>query len=105
MHYEGILSSFLTSGILAHFEITDFKELGHLSIKTDSYYLFLEEKNCLPEGYDKTQYQSKGFYEEKVIQDFPIRGRAVYLVVKRRRWRLKSNPKVIIKSDYSFELN
>jgi hypothetical protein len=44
----------------------------------------------------------KGFYTSKTIQDFPIRGKACYLVIKRRRWRLKVDKKVEIKSDYSF---
>ena len=29
---------------------------------------------------------SKGFFPEIEVQDFPIRGKAVYLRVKRRRW-------------------
>jgi hypothetical protein len=102
MEFKEILSSFLPSGLLEHFQITDFKELGHIATKTDSYYLFLEEKNQLSSGYDSTLYESKGFYEDKTIQDFPIRGKAVYLVVKRRRWRLKQDPKSIIQNDYSF---
>jgi hypothetical protein len=75
MDYISILSSFLPSGLLDHFEITDFKEMGHVATKTDGYYLYLEEKNQLPEGYDRSQYESKGFYEEKIVQDFPIRGK------------------------------
>jgi transposase len=43
----------------------------------------------------------KGFYNAKTIQDFPIRGKAVYLVIKRRRWRHKVS-KTVIKSDFSF---
>ena len=27
-----------------------------------------------------------GFTDEKVIQDFPLRGKPVYLHVRRRRW-------------------
>ncbi len=102
MEYKQLLNYFLPKGLLAHFQITDFQELGHIASKTDSYFIFLEEKNELPSFYDKSLYESKGFYEEKTIQDFPIRGKTVYLVVKRRRWRLKSEPKEIIKSDYSF---
>ena len=102
MDYISILSSFLPSGLLEHFEITDFKEMGHIATKKDSYYLYLEEKIQLPKGYDRGEYESKGFYVEKVVQDFPIRGKAVYLVIKRRRWRLKSDPSTILRSDYSF---
>lgn len=39
MEHKEILSSFLPSGLLEHFQITDFKELGHIATKTDSYYL------------------------------------------------------------------
>lgn len=102
MDYKSIISSFLPQGLLDHFEITDMQELGHIATKTDSIYIFLEEKNVLPLGYDNSLYESKGFYEEKIIQDFPIRGKAVYLALKRRRWRLKTDHKVTIKSDYSF---
>lgn len=102
MDYVELLSSFLPTGLLEHFKITDFKELGHMATKADSHYIFLEEKNKLPPGYDQTLYESKGFYKEKLIQDFPIRGKAVYLALKRRRWRLKSDPECVIQSDYSF---
>ena len=102
MDLKSILSNILPEGLLDHFEITDFHELGYLPVKKDCYFFSLEEKNVLPDGYDSDLYESKGFFEPKMIQDFPIRGKAVYLIVKRRRWRLKSNPKISIKSDYSF---
>jgi len=65
------------------------------------YHIYLLEKNVLPIGYSNLEYESKGFYLDKTIQDFPIRGRAVYLIIKRRRWRHKQSG-IIIKSDYSF---
>ncbi len=102
MDYRTIISSFLPQGLLDHFEITYLIELGHVPTKSDCYYIYLEEKNQLPSGYDRSLYESKGFYEEKIIQDFPLRGKGVYFVVKRRRWRMKSDHKIIIKSDYSF---
>jgi hypothetical protein len=101
MEPKEILSSFLPSGLLEHFQITDFQELGHIATKSDSYYIFLEENNELPTGYDSTLYESKGFYEAKTIQDFPIRGKAVYLVLKRRRWRLKSDHQITIPVSYT----
>jgi len=60
-----------------------------------------EEKNDLPSGYSRLDYESKGFMESKLIQDFPLRGRAVYLRVKKRRWRHKLTG-AIIKRDFSF---
>lgn len=102
MNLQEIVSNFLPSGLLDHFLITDFKEAIRKEEKQTSFFLYLEEKNILPSGYDSSQYESKGFYGSKTVQDFPIRGKALYLVVKRRRWRLKSDPSIIIQSDYSF---
>lgn len=39
--------------------------------------------------------------ESKLIQDFPLRGRAVYLRIKKRRWRHKQTGQ-IIKRNFSF---
>ena len=96
-----ILSLFLPESLLNHFDIEGFEELCEISHKRHTYHIHLTEKNELPNGYNSLDYESKGFYNAKTIQDFPIRGKAVYLVIKRRRWRHKLSRKVI-KSDYSF---
>jgi hypothetical protein len=97
-----IFSSFLPDGLLTHFDIVDFKELGNLQTKKDCFYIYLDEKNLLPKGYLATEFESKGFYERAIVQDFPIRGKAVYLGIRRRRWRNKNVKSIEIKSDYSF---
>jgi hypothetical protein len=97
-----IFSSFLPEGLLSHFDIVDFKELGDLQTKKDCLYLYLDEKNALPTGFNAVEFESKGFYERTIIQDFPIRGKAVYLGIRRRRWRHKIDKSIEVKSDYSF---
>jgi len=97
-----ISALFLPKNLLEHFDVIKVLELGDCSTQKMITEIHLEEKNELPFGYRKGDYESKGFYSSKRIQDFPIRGRALYLVIKRRRWRLKKNKKVEIKSDYSF---
>ncbi len=97
-----IFSSFLPEGLLVHFDVVDFIELGDLQTKKDCFYIYLDEKNILPKGLEISEYESKGFYERTTIQDFPIRGKAVYLCIRRRRWRHKINKSIEIKSDYSF---
>lgn len=62
----------------------------------------MEEKNQVPLGYDISEYESKGFTKSKLMQDFPIRSKAVYFSIRRRRWRLKSDKNKIIQNDYSF---
>lgn len=95
------LSIFFPEDFLSHFEIVKVTELGEVSTKQMLYHIELTEQNDLPIGYNKSDYESKGFYRPKRIQDFPIRGKAVYLEIKRRRWRNKKTKKEI-KSDYSF---
>ena len=92
----------LPSGILDHFDVVEVKELGDVGTKKNCLYIYLDEKNQLPSGYDSNEYESKGFYERTYIQDFPIRGKAVYLAIRRRRWRNKADKLKEIKSDYSF---
>jgi hypothetical protein len=36
-----------------------------------------------------------GFYEELTIQDFPLRGKSVFLHIKRRRWRDKQTGEAV----------
>ena len=84
-----------------YFEITDFQTLCSLEIKEEFWVIDFEEKNEVPNGYSATEYESKGFMESKLIQDFPLRGKGVYLRIKKRRWRHKQT-KEIIKRDFSF---
>ena len=97
-----VFSHFLPDGLLDHFDIVDFKELGDIETKKDCFFIYLDEKNILPDGFEKNQYESKGFFERTLIQDFPIRGKAVYLGIRRRRWRRKTDKSTEIKSDYTF---
>jgi len=81
------LSHFLPKEILEHFSVLKIEEKIDISDNALALYITLLEKNILPDSYPSTEYESKGFYPAKQIQDFPIRGKAVYLNVSRRRWR------------------
>jgi hypothetical protein len=84
-----------------YFVIIGYQTLGSIAIKQEYWIIDFEEKNDLPIGYSKTDYESKGFIGSKLIQDFPLRGKAVYLRIKKRRWRHKQTGEVI-KRDFSF---
>lgn len=96
-----LLEQILPENLLNHFEIIELLILCDISTKKEIYHIKLDEKNNLPNGYDISEYESKGFLSEKTIQDFPLREKAFYLVIRRRRWRKKTD-KTEIKSDYSF---
>lgn len=86
---------------MEYFRISHYEILCSVEIKQEYWLIEFEEKNELPNGYSKEEYESKGFKESKLIQDFPIRGRGVFLKLKSRRWRHKIS-KEIIKRNFTF---
>jgi len=96
-----LLLQLFPSELTNYFSISYFEILCSLETKEEYWVIEFEEKNELPEGYSTKDYESKGFMESRLIQDFPLRGRAVYLRVRKRRWRHKDTGE-IIKRDFSF---
>lgn len=86
---------------MGYFHITRFEILCSVELKKEYWLIDFDEKNELPNGYSVDDYESKGFMEGKLIQDFPLRGRAVYLRIRKRRWRHKETG-AVIKRDFSF---
>ena len=76
-------------------EIFDYFEIVKVDLDTKVIDVHLDELNLPPEEYSKDKLSSKGFHDPIVFQDFPIRDKAVYLHVRRRKWLVKSNGKVI----------
>jgi hypothetical protein len=97
-----LIRYFLPDELLKHFEVESVYELCDISTRKMFFKIDLTERNKLSGNYDEAEYESKGFYEEKTVQDFPIRGKAVYLCIKRRRWRHKERKTEIVGNDYSF---
>lgn len=87
------LEHFLPDGLLNHFEVFKILELGEIQTKKMIFEIHLNENNVLPDSVESCLYESKGFLPSARIQDFPIRGKAVYLVIKRRKWRNKETGK------------
>ena len=74
----------LPEGTLDYFDVVDVKE------RVNEIVIYLEEKNLVPEQYSGEATESKGFYDPVVVQDFPLRGKKVYLnidVYKRQAYR------------------
>ena len=86
--------------LLNHFELVSVQELGDVAAREDYYEVVFEEKNNLLGDVDSSDYESKGFFT-KTVQDFPLRGKAVFLKIRRRRWRHKQS-KEEITNDFTF---
>ncbi|WP_339921812.1 transposase [uncultured Cyclobacterium sp.] len=80
MEEKELLRLLLPAGLLDYFKITSAK------FNDGNYYIYLEEQNIHPEHLQGAKLTSKGFYDEVSIQDFPLRGKACFLKIKRRKW-------------------
>lgn len=88
-HYQDLIKLLLPS------EIFDYFELTNLVIEDRSVAVFLDERAIKPTAYSGQKLTSKGFHPESIIQDFPIRNKAVFLHVRRRRWLVESTKEVV----------
>ena len=84
----------LPEGTLDYFSISDVKE------SSTDIVIFLEEKNEVPSEYSNIKVESKGFYDPVVVQDFPIRGKKLFLNIRRRRWIVKDNGRYVMLQIY-----
>ena len=75
--------------MLDYFEVKEMKKEGQ------HYIIYLEEKNIAPAQYQQDKLISKGFYDEATVQDFPLRGKACFLKVKRRKWLNESTGAIV----------
>jgi len=65
--------------------VTYFNLTKH-EIKGEELHFYFTELNKVPDGYSRAKLYSKGFFPEATVQDFPIRGKNVFLHITRRRW-------------------
>jgi hypothetical protein len=87
-----LLTAFLPSGILDYFSISD------VTYNPDNFEIYLEEQNIHPQEYKGQKLSSKGFYQQISIQDYPVRGKAVYLKIKRRRWLNEDTGEIVTRN-------
>jgi len=75
--------------------LVDYFEIISAVNSEENLHLYFEEKAKPPKEFDTVELVSKGFSDEITIQDFPLRGKFVYLHIKRRRWTIKSTGEII----------
>lgn len=75
--------------LISHFDLTKHE------VKDEEIHFYFTELNTTPEDFKGVKHHSKGFFAEATVQDFPIRGKNVYLHIIRRRWLNHSTGSVI----------
>ena len=87
--YIELLKLVLPEFLVEHFE------LNSVQTTDENLHLYFEEKAKPPKEFNTMELISKGFLDEITIQDFPLRGKYVYLHIKRRRWTNKITQEII----------
>ncbi|WP_346883119.1 transposase [uncultured Algibacter sp.] len=75
--------------------IVNYFDLTKHEIKAEEIHFYFTELNIIPDEFKDIKLHSKGFFPEATIQDFPIRGKDVYLHITRRRWLNQVTGKVV----------
>ncbi len=88
-HHEELVKLILPQEIFEYFEITN------INVSDDTLRVYLDEQDIKPKIHAKHKLTSKGFHSEVVIQDFPLREKAVFLHIRRRRWLIEDTGKVV----------
>ncbi|MCM4169694.1 hypothetical protein KCTC52924_02292 [Arenibacter antarcticus] len=88
------LSIDLLKLILPELLITHFKLVSHKT-EDGTLHLYFEEKEDSPKEEKHRILIGHGFHKEIVVQDFPLRGKSVFLHIKRRRWLDKATRQAV----------
>jgi len=88
-HYQNLVKLLLPAELFDYFVIT------RLVVEDRAVTVFLDELDIKPTFYSDQKLTSKGFHAESIIQDFPIRNKAVFLHIRRRRWLIESTGEVV----------
>lgn len=97
MKSDQLLRAILPDVLIDNFDVVDYE-------KTDTRFdIWLDEKKVMMRDDKKNgNVISHGFGDYRVIQDFPIRGRATFLHVRKRKWLDKDSGEIF---SYDWELS
>jgi hypothetical protein len=87
-----ILELILPKEILEYFSVTN------ITTQANEVHLYLDERNEVHDQFKGEKLISKGFHPESVVQDFPLRNKALFLHVRRRKWEVESSKKIVSKT-------
>ena len=82
MEIEVLLRHILPEEIFEYFDLIGVKESIDKSLS-----LYLDEKHIVPPEHKGKQIVSNGFHSPVKVQDFPLRQKSVYLIIRRRKWK------------------
>lgn len=87
--YKLLVKALLPEEIFKYFEIVQ------VIVNPTTIDVHLDELNLPSPEFKDTKLISKGFYPSVVVQDFPLRERAMFLHVRRRKWQVESTGDIV----------
>ena len=97
MEHIQLLRAILPDVLIDHFDVVNFEKID---MRFD---IWLDEKKVQLQADKKNpSVISYGFSDYRTIQDFPLRGRATYLHVRKRKWLDKNTGEIF---SYDWELS
>jgi hypothetical protein len=93
MEIETLLRHLLPEELFEYFDLVSVKETKEKELS-----LYLDEKKIFPPEHENKPLISYGFDEPIKVQDFPLRKKSVYLLVRRRKWQDKETGKIYSRS-------
>ena len=89
MELEILLRHLLPEELFEYFDLVSIQEPNIKDLN-----LYLDEKKVPPPEHKDKSLISYGFDEPIKVQDFPLRKRSVFLIVRRRKWQEKETGKI-----------
>ena len=93
MGNEILLRHLLPEELFEYFDLVSITEAN-----TNELNIHLDEKKIFPPEHQGKPLTPYGFDEAIRVQDFPLRKKSVYLIVRRRKWRDKETGKIYSRS-------
>lgn len=93
MEIGTLLRHLLPEELFEYFDLVSVKETNEKELS-----LYLDEKKLVPPEHSNKPLISYGFDDPIKIQDFPLRKKSVYLIVRRRKWQDKETGKIYSRS-------
>ena len=89
-----LLETIFPSVIVDNFDIVSIQPYP----KDEEIHIHLDEKKTIPVEFSSRRVIFHGFTSAKKIQDYPIRGNAVYFHVRRRKWLDQDTNEILTKT-------
>ncbi|MCP9769446.1 transposase [Lacihabitans sp. LS3-19] len=87
-----LLQLLLPEGLLEYFEFVKVENV------VETYNIYNSERNIIPSEYEGDKLESKGFFDEETVRDFPLRGKPCFLKIKRRKWLNHNSGKIVYRN-------